>query len=337
MVDTGRLDEFPRIPYANAPTPLEPMKRLGKAINVRNLWVKRDDLTALAAGGNKARKLEYLMAEAVALGCDHIVTTGGRQSNSCRMTAAAAARSGMGITLVFGDADPGDRTGNLVLDELFGAEMVFLGESTLDQCAAGIEREMERLRGLGKKPYAVPMGGSTPLGELGYVNAAREFAEQADGLGIDTVVVAVGSSGTAAGLALGLKMFTRNVRLVGISVSRNVTRLTTNIPDMANEVAALIDVDTRVSEEDVDLTDAYVGARYGVPSTAGMEAMRLTARTEGLLLDPIYTGKAMSGLIEMARQGSFAASDGVCFWHTGGLPAIFAFDEEVSRAMRKRT
>jgi D-cysteine desulfhydrase family pyridoxal phosphate-dependent enzyme len=331
MVDVGRLEEYRRVPLAVAPTPLEPLERLGEAIGVRNLWTKRDDLTGLAEGGNKARKLEYLMADAEDRGCDHIVTTGGRQSNSCRMTAAAANRSGMGCTLVLGDPDPGTRQGNLLLDDLLGAELVFIGDAHVDDMMAAVDREMERLKGEGKKPYAIPVGGSTPLGELGYVRAAREFAEQAEGLGIDTVVLAVGSCGTIAGLALGLKMFTRGIRLIGISVSRNVNNMTVNIPAMANEAADLLGVDTRVTAEDVELTDAFVGPRYGVPSDAGLEAMRLTARTEGILLDPIYTGKAMSGLIGYARDDAFAASEGVCFWHTGGLPALYAFNDEIER------
>jgi D-cysteine desulfhydrase family pyridoxal phosphate-dependent enzyme len=330
------LEGFRRVPLAVAPTPLEPMERLGAAIGVRNLWMKRDDLTGLAAGGNKARKLEYLLADAEDQGCDHIVTTGGKQSNSCRMTVAAANRSGMGCTLVLGDEDPGDRAGNLVLDELLGADLVFLGETNVEQMMRGVDREVQRLRAEGKKPYAIPVGGSTPLGEMGYVRAAREFAAQAGDLGIDTIVVAVGSCGTAAGLALGLKMFTRNTRLVGISVSRNVSRLTVSIPDLANEVAVLLGVDTRVGPDDVELTDAFVGPRYGVPSDAGLDAMRVTARTEGILLDPIYTGKAMSGLIGLAREDAFAGSDGVCFWHTGGLPALFAFEDEIMESLAAR-
>lgn len=331
-INTGRLDNFPRLSFACAPTPLEPMPRLGEAIGVKNLWVKRDDLTGLAAGGNKARKLEFLVADALAKGCDHLVTTGGRQSNHARMTAGAAARSGMGCSLVFGDPDPGNRAGNLLLDEILGAKLVFLGEANLSEMQAGIDREMERLRAVGRKPYAIPVGGSTPLGELGYVNAAREFAGQADGQSIDTAVLAVGSAGTAAGLLMGLKMFAPSVRLQGVSVSRSLERLGTLIADMANEIAELIEVDTRVSGADYDVSDQYVGAHYGVSSEKGLAAVRLAARTEGLLLDPVYTGKAMSGLIGLAEEGRFRNSTGVVFWHTGGLPALFAFEEDLLRA-----
>ncbi|HEY3269371.1 MAG TPA: D-cysteine desulfhydrase family protein [Armatimonadota bacterium] len=325
---TGRLDSFPRIPFANAPTPLEAMPRLGAAIGLPNLWVKRDDLTGLAAGGNKARKLEFLVADAVAKGCDHLVTTGGRQSNHARMTAAAANRAGLGCTLVFGDPDEGNRPGNLLLDEILGADLVFLGESNLKQMAEGVEREMERLRAKGHTPYAIPVGGSTPLGELGYITAMQEWAEQAQGKGIDTIVLAVGSAGTAAGVSMGLKMFAPECRLLGVSVSRSLARLGTLIADMANEIAELLEVPQRVAHGDVEVSDDYVGPGYGVPSEAGIEAVRLTARTEGLLLDPVYTGKAMSGLIGLARAGRFADSTGVCFWHTGGLPALFAFESD---------
>lgn len=333
-VNTGKLDAFPRIPFACTPTPLEMLPRLGAAIGVKNLWVKRDDLTGLAAGGNKARKLEYLVADALAKGCDHLVTTGGRQSNHARMTAAAATKCGMGCTLVFGDPDPGNRAGNLVLDEILGAELVFLGEANLKEMHQGVDREMERLRSEGKTPYAIPVGGSTALGELGYVNASREFAEQAKGQNIDTAVVAVGSAGTSAGLLLGLKMFAPEVRLQGVSVSRSLDRLGTLIADMANEIAEMIEVDTRVSPADYSVSDGYVGPRYGVASDAGLAAIRLTARTEGLLLDPVYTGKAMSGLIGLAEQGRFANSTGVVFWHTGGLPALFAFEDDLVQNAR---
>lgn len=331
MVDIGRLDSFDRIPLAVTPTPLEPMERLGAHLDIHNLWIKRDDLTGLAAGGNKARKLEYLMAEARNQGADHVITIGGRQSNHCRMTAAAAARLGMGATLVFGDPDPGNRAGNLLLDEILGAELVFLGEANLQQMDAGLEREMERLRAAGKKPYAIPIGGSTPLGELGYVTAAREFAGQCtdQACEIDTVVLAVGSAGTAAGLALGLKMFTPRTRMVGVSVSRSVPRLNNLIADMANEIAEMIGVEERVTPDDYDLTDAFVGPRYGVPSAEALSAIRLTAQTEGILLDPVYTGKAMSGLIGLAHEGRFSGSEGVVYWHTGGMPALFAFEEDV--------
>ena len=328
-VDTGRLYSFPRISFACAPTPLEPLKRLGEAIGVKNLWVKRDDLTGLAGGGNKARKLEYLVADAIEKGFDHLVTTGGRQSNHARMTAAAANKCGLGCTLVFGDPDPGHRAGNLILDEVLGAELVFLGEANLKEMHAGVDREIVRLRVAGKKPYAIPVGGSTPLGELGYLNASREFAEQAAGLNIDTAGLAVGSAGTSAGLLLGLKMFAPNVRIQGVSVSRSLERIGTLIADMANEIAGLIGVDTRVTGADYDVSDQYVGPRYGVPSEKGLAAIRLAARTEGLLLDPVYTGKAMSGLIGLAAEGRFADSTGVVFWHTGGLPALFAFEKEI--------
>src|SRR5207253_7655299 len=238
------------------------------------LWIKRDDLTGLASGGNKARKLEYLIADAQDRGADHVVTIGGRQSNHCRMTAAAAARTGLGATLVFGDPDPGNRAGNLLMDELFGAELIFLGESNLQQMDEGLERTMERLRSEGKKPYAIPIGGSSALGELGYVTAAREFVDQCRTVGCeaDTIVVAVGSAGTAAGLVLGLKLFAPRVRLLGVSVSRSLDRLHDFIADKANEVAELLGIPERITPDDYDLSDAFVGPRYGVPSSAGLGA-----------------------------------------------------------------
>lgn len=332
-VDIGRLDTLRRVPLAVTPTPLETMDRLGKAIGLDHLWVKRDDLTGLAGGGNKARKLEYLMADAEDKGCDHIVTTGGKQSNSCRMTAAAANRLGMGCTLVLGDPDPGTRQGNLLLDEILGAELVFMDAPEAPEMMAGVERESERLRAAGKKVYPVPVGGTTPLGELGYVRAAREFAEQAEGSGIDTIVVAVGSAGTIAGLSLGLKMFTRGIRLIGVSVSRPESRLKNYIAEMANEAASLLGIATRVTPDDYEITDGFIGAGYAIPTPGAQEALRLTARTEGIFLDPVYTAKAMSALIANARDGSLADSNGVCFWHTGGVPAIYAFADSVLQSL----
>lgn len=332
--DAGGLDQFPRVPLAFLPTPLEPMKRLGEALGLPNLWMKRDDLTGLASGGNKARKLEFLIGDALSKGCDHIVTTGGRQSNHCRMAAAAANRNNLGCSLVIGDPDPGNRQGNLLLDEMLGAEITFIGEANLQQMADGIEAEMERLRQLGKKPYSIPVGGSTPMGELGFVNAAREFAAQSKGLNIDTVLITVGSAGTSAGLLLGLKLFCPGVRLFGISISRSLPRLGSIISDMANDLAEMMGIETRVAPEDYDITDAYVGERYGVATEAGLEAMRLTARTEGILLDPVYTGKAMSGLMALTREGRFKNSTGIVFWHTGGLPGLFAFEDEIIRFLR---
>jgi D-cysteine desulfhydrase len=326
-----RLAAFPRLPFATIPTPLERLERLGARIGLPGLLIKRDDLTGLASGGNKARKLEYIVADAKAKGCDWLVTTRGRQSNHARMTAAAAAKSGMGCTLVLGDPDPGNRAGNLLLDELFGAEIVFLGDANLEQMAEGIAAACRRLEGQGHRPYDIPVGGSSAIGELGYVEAVREFAGQIGDTPLDTVVIAVGSCGTAGGLTLGLKLFLPHVRMVGISVSRSVERLQNHIADKANEAAELLGVPERVKPDDYYVTDAWVGPRYGVPTDEAIAAIRLMARTEGILLDPVYTGKSMAGLIGLNRDGFFKDSKGVCFWHTGGLPALFAFEAEMLR------
>lgn len=330
-VDTGRLNDFRRLPLAALPTPLQPMDRLGAELSIRGLQIKRDDLTGLAGGGNKARKLEFLIADAVEKRSDHVITVGGWQSNHCRMTAAAAARSGMDCTLIVGDPDPGSRPGNLLLDEILGARLVFIGEATGLEMEAAMQREAEQLTERGRRPYTIPAGGSCPLGELGYVLAAREFARQAAGMEVDSVLVAVGSTGTAAGLVLGLKMFCPGVRLIGVSVSRSLQRLGSVIADMANDIADLLGISMRVTPDDYEMTDAFVGPRYGVASGAGLDAIRLVGRTEGILLDPVYTGKTMAGLIGLSREHRFAGSGGVVFWHTGGLPGLFAFERDFLR------
>lgn len=330
MVNAGKLDSFRRIHFAVTPTPLEPLENLGRELGIPNLWVKRDDLTGFAGGGNKARKLDWLIADAQDKGCDYIVTTGGRQSNHCRMTAAAASKLGMGCSLVLGDPDPGNRAGNLIMDVIFGANLVFIGEANLEQMQDGIDAEIARLRSEGKNPYMIPVGGATPLGGVAFVDAAREFARQIEGRNIDTLVIAVGSAGTSAGLALGLKIFAPHVRLVSISVSRSIDRLRQYIADKANASAELMETPIRVTPDDYELHDDYIGPKYGVPSDGALEAIYMTGRTEGLLLDPVYTGKAMAGLIDLARQGRFANSKGVAFWHTGGFPSLFAFENEVA-------
>lgn len=320
------LARIPRISLAHLPTPLEPAPRLGEALGVPRLWVKRDDLTGLALGGNKARKLEYLMAEALEQGADTVLTTGGVQSNHARMTAAAACRLGLRAVLVLADPPPPTEQGNLLLDRLFGAEVQFLPGADLAEMHAALERAAAALRAEGRKPYIIPVGGSTPLGCLGYARAVEELAAQAAAsrLRIDAMVVAVGSTGTLAGMLLGCRQFLPETRVYGVSVSPAAGPGRRKCARIAAEAAALLGLDWRPAPEEIPIFDDWLGPGYGFPTPEGLEAIRLAARTEGYLLDPVYTGKAAAGLLDHVRRGLVPPGETVVFIHTGGQPALFA-------------
>ena len=318
-------ERVPRMKLAHLPTPLEPAPRLGEAIGLRHLWVKRDDLTGLAAGGNKARKLEYLMAEAQALGATTVITFGAIQSNHACMTAAAAARLGMSAVLVLNGAEPEDPQGNLLLDRLLGARVLFVPEGDRARKAAA-NAEAERLRERGERPYVIPTGGSTPLGSLGYALAVQELAEQSEALGIRfrRLFVASGSGGTHAGLHLGARAFLPDLQVMGVAVGEEVEWLRSKVLACAAGAAEAFGIAPAPTAEEITLLGEYAAPGYGVPGPAALEAMRLVARTEGLFVDPVYTAKALSALIDHARTGRLDPEEPVLFWHTGGLPGLFA-------------
>jgi len=298
------------------------MDRLGAALGMApgHLWVKRDDLTGLAGGGNKARKLEYLCADALAAGCDTLVTGGGGQSNHVRMTAAAANRLGLHCTIVLNGTRPAVPTGNLLLDELLGPEMIWAdrdGELDYFGVERAIDETCRRLEAEGHRPYPMPIGGATAVGALGYVRAGIELRDQLPQL--DLVVVADGSGGTHAGLAAGLG---DQASVLGVDVGARPD-LDHVLPDKCAEVAALAGIPTPTGDLAV-VDHSQVGTSYGVPTADTREALRLAARTEGLILDPVYTGKAMAGLVAGVREGRIAADATVVFIHSGGLPALFA-------------
>jgi len=323
-----------KIPLATLPTPLEPLPALTRALGGPEIWVKRDDCTGLAGGGNKARKLEYLLAEALSLGADTIVTAGGIQSNHARQTAAAAARLGLRCILVLTDSVPGrspayHRNGNLLLDRLFGAEIRFFdGDTDPDRVMAEIAASCEAEGG---RPYVIPVGGSNAVGAKAYVAAADEAYEQATALGLSFshVVLTTGSGGTHAGLALGYAARDPDLRVLGISVSRAYEAAVQRVQDLVEKTAASLGTD-RLPEILID--DRFVGPGYGQPTPAMVEAVGLAARSEGLLLDPVYTGKAMAGLIALVREGRFTAADRILFWHTGGSIGLFAYEEVFAKA-----
>ena len=323
-----------RLPLAQLPTPLEPADRLGAALDMAPgaLWVKRDDLTGLGGGGNKARKLEYLCADALAQGADTLLTGGGPQSNHARMTAAVANRLGLACTTVMSGPRPAVAAGNVLLLELFGPEVVWAGPDTtsgsvegpMDYYAieAAIEEACDRLTAAGRRPYRMPIGGASAVGALGYVRAAAELRDQAaaafGGAQPEVVVVADGSGGTHAGLAAGLG----DLDLVlGVDVGARPD-LDTQVPAKAAEVARFAGLPEPRGTARVDR--GRVGAGYGAPTADCREALLMAARSEGLILDPVYTGKALAGLVAARRSGSITARTRTVFVHTGGMPALFA-------------
>jgi D-cysteine desulfhydrase len=300
---------------AHLPTPLERADRLGAALGLPagRLWVKRDDCTGLATGGNKARKLELLVADAIARGCDVLVTAGGPQSNHARSTAAAAARAGLGCVLAFNGDPPERGESNQILDVLLGAERRFQGPLAFDGLNAAVERIAGELRSDGRRPYAIPVGGSSPLGASAYVAAADEIVV---GLGHDDllVVTATGSGGTQAGLAARLG----HERVLGIDVGA-MTDPVAAVGRLAIEVAELRGLPAPAGAPRI--ARDQIGDGYGAATDACLRAIRLAARTEGLLLDPVYSGKAMAGLMAMPLSGLRATA--VVFLATGGVPALF--------------
>jgi len=304
-----------RPPLAHLPTPLEPADRLGRALGLDpgRLWVKRDDCTGLATGGNKARKLELLVADALATGCDVLVTAGGPQSNHARMTAAAAARMGLGSVLAFNSDAPMRAEGNQLLDVILGAETRFLGPIAMGDLNNAVHDIADELRAIGRKPYVIPVGGSSPLGASAYVRAADEIVAD---LGHDDVVIvtATGSGGTHAGLASRMG----HARVVGVDVGA-LADVASVVRRLTVDVAALIGLP--VPSGDPWLLRDQVGAGYGAPTAACRGAIRLAGRSEGLLLDPVYSGKALAGL--MSLEHSALPGKVIVFLVTGGVPALF--------------
>jgi len=324
------LADFPRRPLAHLPTPLEPLPRLTEALGGPPIWVKRDDCTGFGGGGNKIRKLEFLMASAVQQGADTVITVGAIQSNHARLTAAAAARLGMSCHLLLQDIGVDtDRdyrgNGNLLLDRIFGAQLHQLpNDSDLELATESL---MAELRETGRRPYIIPSGGSNALGALGYVECANELLEQAktQKLSIGHVVLATGSAGTQAGLLAGLHIQEAPVAVLGICTSRSADEQARKVGKLCDETLELLRHRRPLPREAVQTNGDYVGQGDGVPTLGMIKAVSLAACSEGLLLDPVYTGKAMAGLVDLVRQGRFGGDENVVFLHTGGSQALFGY------------
>lgn len=326
------LARFPRVRLGHLPTPLEPMDRLSEELGGPRLWVKRDDCTGLSSGGNKTRKLEYLMADAQAHGADTIITQGATQSNHARQTAAAAAKLGLACHILLEDRTGSNDenyifNGNVLLDRLHGATVSKRAGAT--DMNAEMEVLAESLLAQGRTPYVIPGGGSNPIGALGYVNCARELAEQATdiGLGIDALVHATGSSGTQAGLVAGLAAIKSDVHLLGIGVRAPQEKQEQMVFDLAVRTADHLGTGLRIQRSDVRANCDYVGPGYGLPTAGMIDAVRRLARTEGLLFDPVYSGKGLDGLIDLIRKGYFDGMNDVVFLHTGGSAALFGYPD----------
>ncbi len=322
----AQLDRLPRVKLAQLPTPLEEAPRLSDYLRGPRIWIKRDDLTGLAMGGSKARKLEFLLAQARAQGCDVIITVGAVQSNHARMTAAAAQKLGLQAIVVLNGEPPPQSQGNLLLDRIFGAEVRII-QTDDDYVLMGVVADLERqLRRDGRKPYVIPRGGSNAYGASGYVQAWLELRSQITALGlrVDAIVHASTSGGTQSGLYTGTKLADSGVQVVGISAGPRKEVVTTRVLGIVTELVELLHLPWRPHPDDLVVYDDYVGERYGVPTPACLDAIRIVARTEGVLLDPVYTGKGMAGLMGLVAQGRFTSAHNVVFWHTGGQPAVFA-------------
>ncbi|KOQ85319.1 D-cysteine desulfhydrase [Pluralibacter gergoviae] len=323
------LSRFPRLELIGAPTPLEYLPRLSDRLG-RDIFIKRDDVTPIALGGNKLRKLEFLAADALREGADTLVTAGAIQSNHVRQTAAVAAKLGLHCVALLENpigttAENYLTNGNRLLLDLFNAQVEMCDALTDPQAQLG--ELATRLEAQGFRPYTIPVGGSNALGALGYVESAQEIAQQCEGaVAISSVVVASGSAGTHAGLAVGLEQLMPQAELIGVTVSRSVEAQKPKVVAIQQALAQSLELQARA---DITLWDDYFAPGYGTPNEAGMEAVKLLAQLEGILLDPVYTGKAMAGLIDGISQKRFKDEGPILFVHTGGAPALFAYHPHV--------
>ncbi len=324
------LSRFPRVSLAHLPTPLEFLPNLSKKLGGPDIWIKRDDCTGLGTGGNKTRKLEFLMAEALAAKADVVITQGAVQSNHARQTAAAAAKLNMACEILlenrtgYASRDYTD-SGNVLLDRIFGANITRYAKDT--DMDASMEEKAEEIRSQGKTAYIIPGGGSNPTGALGYVNCAIETLTQANdrGLRIDHFVTATGSTGTQAGLVVGLEATRSGIPLLGISVRAPREQQEEKVYDLACKTADHMGIAGCVAREKVVANSDYVGDGYGIPTESMVEAVNLMAREEAILMDPVYSGKGLAGFIDHIRNGFFTKGQNVVFLHTGGSAALFGY------------
>lgn len=326
-----KIEKLPRFPLAQLPTPIEALNTLSRELGGPELLIKRDDQTSLALGGNKARKLEFLVGQALEQGADTLVTAGGAQSNHCRQTAAAAAKAGLKCELILNGRKPDVPNGNLLLNELLGARSHWIERA---QRVTTLKQLPEQLRAQGRKPYVIPVGGSNGVGATGYVVAMMELAEQlrASKQRVDHIVFGSSSGGTQAGMVVGAKAAGLTCKLHGVGIDkddRDDSPYEEELAAIANETAEYIGFDARFTAKDFTVVYGYVGGGYGVVGELEREAICLAASREGIILDPVYSGRAFGALIDLIRKKVFQRGETVLFWHTGGAPALFAYANDL--------
>jgi D-cysteine desulfhydrase len=328
------LAKFPRRRYTEGRTPIEKLARLSAELGGPTIYMKRDDLLGLAGGGNKTRKLEFLVAEALDQGADTLITCGAVQSNHCRLTLAAAVKEGLKCRLVLEERIPGsykpDSGGNNFLFQLMGVEKITVAPGGSDMMAA-MQAVADEVAGEGRKAYVIPGGGSNPVGATGYVACAEEILAQTFdvGINIDRIICASGSAGTHAGLVTGFYGNNSNLPVIGINVSRPKIDQEELVYDLVQKTVKHIGLNSDIPREAVVCFDEYVGPGYSLPTAEMAEAVRMLARLEGVLIDPVYTGKAMAGLIDLVCKGSFSKDENLLFVHTGGSPALYVYMDEI--------
>ncbi len=316
----------PHLGYISRPTPFVELANLRRSIGAKpRIFMKRDDLTEMGNGGNKTRKLDFVMYDAREIGANAVVTWGGPQSNHVRQTIAYAVKLGMESHIVINGEMTDDPQGNLFLFGIMGATLYYETDET--KCPARCEEIAAQLTEAGKKPYFVPLGASNPLGTIGYIESMKEIAEQSAALdiAIGAVFVATGSAGTQAGLEIGQRLYLPHAKVNGVAVSRETAKQQANVGALIKDTIEYLNLDMSVEASDIIVHDKYYGERYGIPTQAGNEAIKLVGKTEGIILDPVYTGKAMSGMIDLLQTGSLDEYEAVVFVHTGGSPAIFNY------------
>jgi D-cysteine desulfhydrase len=326
-----KFESLARFPLAHLPTPIEELKSLSRDLGGPELLIKRDDETGLALGGNKTRKLEFLVGQALEQGADTLITAGAAQSNHCRQTAAAAARAGLQCELVLSGTKPDLPNGNLLLDELLGARIHW---SQRAERVAKLRELSDQLRKEGRKPYLIPVGGSNGVGATGYVLAMIELVEQLDGMKrpVNHIVFASSSGGTQAGIVVGAKVTGFQGKLHGVRIDKDDQEgkpYPQELAEIANETAHYIGFDAMWTAGDFEVDYSYLGGGYGIVSDLEREAIRLLGSREGIVLDPVYTGRAMGALLDLVRKKTFRSDETVLFWHTGGAPALFAYAQDL--------
>ena len=325
-----KLHEIPYVYLDDLNTPFYKLESITSHLNGPEIYIKRDDMSGLGFGGNKIRKLEYLLAEAQSQGADVLITTGGIQSNHTRITAACARKVGMECAVILKGIEPEEHRGNLFLSDILGTEIHYIHP---DLYFETINEEMDKLaekkRAEGHTPYLIPVGGATPLGSCGYIRFVEELAEQQKKMGmkLDTIVLSLGACGTMAGVLAGVDLFMPGTGVVGVSVSGNREAAGNKVAAIATGAANMVGLDKEYKLDDLEIYDQYIGKAYGIPSPEAIDAIYLLARKEGIFLDPVYTGKGMSGLIDLVSKGRFVKGEKIMFLHTGGAPALFAYEE----------